>query len=165
MTPAFLWLRGWDSNPEPMDYSSDCWTMSSPFFLRGQALRSQHACRDLLPCGIVSTPSRHRRAWLGVGEANVHRIHLVFPLPVTGKGCLTHCGFPLEFIPHSMRGGNDTNGASNQVLRPSSDSTVHCSTVELPRNIFSQRTDGTAFVHKFTPSASVHFSPSHTRLC
>lgn len=24
------WLRGWDSNPEPMDYSSDGWTMSSP---------------------------------------------------------------------------------------------------------------------------------------
>ena len=75
------WLRGWDSNPEPKDYSTDYWTMSS--------LRSSSEAGRFDPAQAGPTPFRdslytfprdNAGAWLGVGRTNVRRIHPVFSL-------------------------------------------------------------------------------------
>jgi hypothetical protein len=41
------------------------------------------------------------------------------PQKTKGRGAKPRNGFPLEFIPHSMRGGNDNKGISPNPTSPS----------------------------------------------
>ncbi len=94
MTNVFSWLRGWDSNPRPIDYT--CLPVSQKgglyhhrfFTVQGA---SHPDIRDSTPKRIVSEPSRHQqrscwRAWLlitlpyGVGLPAIHPVFIpAFP--------------------------------------------------------------------------------------